>query len=75
MITSQLTAKSQTTIPRAVRSELGLKPGDAIAYELSDGRAVLTKAPKAPDMFVANFSTFTEWASEADEAYNVLASR
>ena len=77
MITSQLTTKSQTTIPRAVRQALGLKPGDAIVYEIADGRATLARVPEPVerDMFIANFSTFTEWASEADSAYDVLATR
>ena len=74
MIVSRLTAKSQTTIPRAVRRELGLKPGDVLAFELDNGRAVLTKLPEA-DMFVANFTTFTEWSSEEDSAFDVLATR
>jgi len=74
MIVSRLTAKSQTTIPRAVRRELGLKPGDVLAFELDNGRAVLTKLPET-DMFVANFSTFTEWSSEEDSAFDVLATR
>jgi AbrB family looped-hinge helix DNA binding protein len=32
METSTLTRKGQTTIPRAVRERLGLKPGDQIAF-------------------------------------------
>ena len=37
---SKLTAKSQTTVPKAVRAALGLAPGDAIAYEVEGGITV-----------------------------------
>jgi antitoxin PrlF len=72
MITSSLTNKAQTTIPQAVRTALGLRPGDPIAYQIEDGRAVLIR-------FISNaasdgpFGTFSEWSSPADEkAYGKL---
>ena len=65
MITSQLSSKSQTTIPRAIRKSLGLRPGDAIGYEVVDNKVVLTKVG-SPDPFIANFSTFSEWDTEED---------
>jgi len=70
MISGRITSKAQTTLPRAVRQALGLVPGDAVAYEIDGNRAILTKLPAPPerDMFVNNVSTFTEWASEEDEA-------
>ena len=71
MIHSRITAKSQTTIPRAVREALGIGPGDDIAYEISNGAVVLKRVAKTPrDMFLSNFSTFTEWADELDRAYD-----
>jgi antitoxin PrlF len=67
MIMGRITAKSQTTIPRAVRTALGIKPGDDVAYEIRGHEVVMKRAIKpAKDMFLANFSTFTEWESEAD---------
>ncbi len=70
MIEGRITAKSQTTIPRAVRTALGVGPGDTVAYEIRGKEVVMKRAPKKakpePDMFLANFSTFTEWSSEAD---------
>ncbi len=70
MIEGRITAKSQTTIPRAVRAALGVGPGDSVTYEIKGTEVVMKRAPKrskpAPDMFLANFSTFTEWDSEAD---------
>jgi antitoxin PrlF len=64
MITSKLTAKAQTTIPRAVRVALGLREGDEIAYLIEGNRVVLAKArgEAADDPFGA----FHEWESDAD---------
>lgn len=64
MITSKLTSKAQTTIPQAVRTALGLKAGDEIAYRIEEGRAVLTKA--TPHVTEDPFVTFVEWDSAAD---------
>ncbi len=77
MIIGKITAKAQTTIPKAVRRALGLGPGDEIKYEIEDDRVILTRVDSeddaGSDMFVNNFSTFTEWASEADcEAFDNL---
>jgi len=44
MIESAVTAKGQTTLPRQVRQQLGLQPGDRIRYILSDGEVRLLKA-------------------------------
>lgn len=65
MITSKLTSKAQTTIPQAVRTALGLREGDQLAYMIEDGRVVLTKAstPTIDDPF----ALFSEWDSEADQ--------
>ena len=63
MITSRLSSKAQTTLPRAVRTALGIKEGDQLAYEINAGAVILTKAePPADDPF----AVFEEWASEAD---------
>ena len=72
MIKSKLTRKSQTTIPKPVRSALRLEAGDEIVYEIVDGgRAVLTKAPSDP--VDDPFATFREWDGDADrEAYAEL---
>ena len=72
MITSRLTSKAQTTIPQAVRTALGLRPGDALAYAIENGRAVLTRLDDRPALDDP-FATFTEWSSSADaEAYGKL---
>ncbi|MCY4015194.1 MAG: AbrB family transcriptional regulator [Gammaproteobacteria bacterium] len=36
MIQSTLTAKAQTTLPKAVRDALGVGPGDCLRYIVSD---------------------------------------
>ncbi|MBY0284507.1 MAG: type II toxin-antitoxin system PrlF family antitoxin [Sphingomonas sp.] len=71
MIRSRLSSKGQTTIPHAVRVALALCPGDDPTYEIDGDRVIMTRA-EAPDAFLANFSTFTEWASDADRVYDVL---
>ncbi len=74
MITSKLTSKAQTTIPQAVRSALGVRPGDEIAYAIENGRVSLTKAPtpkpRVGSPFDDPFATFREWDTpEDDNAY------
>lgn len=72
MITSRLTSKAQTTIPRAVRNALRVGEGDTLAYQIEDGRVVLTKASREAPIDDP-FATFTEWDSEADrKAYGHL---
>jgi antitoxin PrlF len=74
MITSKLTSKAQTTIPQAVRTALGVSPGDEIAYAIADGHVLLTKVappkPRRGTPFEDPFATFWEWGSpEDDEAF------
>lgn len=47
MSTSTLTAKGQTTIPKAVREQLGLSTGDRIEYFIEpDGRVIMLPATR-----------------------------
>jgi antitoxin PrlF len=71
---SRLTAKYQTTIPREVRKYLGLKQGDAVAFEIQDGQVVVRKATALDMEYASALSgTLEEWASEHDEkAYGSL---
>lgn len=66
MIEGRITAKSQTTVPMAVRRALGIGPGDKIAWEIDDQRVVLTRVWDDKEGTVNPFALFTEWASEAD---------
>ena len=65
MITSKLTTKSQTTIPRPVRAALRVKAGDELAYEIDGDRVILTRASSVRDGDDP-FRTFEEWNSAAD---------
>ncbi len=71
MITSKLTSKAQTTIPLAVRTALGVNPGDEIAYAIEDGRVLVTKPPpKTPKRgvpFEDPFASFWEWDTPEDD--------
>lgn len=75
MIVGKITAKSQTTIPKAVRNALGVKPGDEVGWEIDGDQVTIIKVNTAEaeaDPFIGNFSTFTEWADEIDAAFDVL---
>ena len=64
MITSHLTRRGRTTIPRSVRQALGLQDGDTLAYELAGDRAVLRRG--ASDSSAGPFDCFEEWGGDAD---------
>ena len=67
---SKLSVKSRTMIPRKVREQLKLKPGDTLRYRLTDDGILLDKATEAGDN---PFAAFSEWTSEADDkAYSEL---
>ncbi|MDP2699585.1 type II toxin-antitoxin system PrlF family antitoxin [Thalassospira sp.] len=66
MITSRLTTKSQTVIPRSVRDFLHVGPGDEIIYEIR-GDAVLLKRKPSEPATDDPFHLFDEWKSPADE--------
>lgn len=71
MISSRLTAKAQTTIPRPIRQALGVGPGDTIEYEIANGRVVLTRALDDEDRIgIGDFTTFTEWFDELDAEFD-----
>ena len=47
---SKVTSKGQTTLPRAVRSKLGLEAGDTVRYIVSGERVQILKARQASDL-------------------------
>jgi antitoxin PrlF len=70
MITSKITNKGQTTIPRTVREALRMRAGDELAYKIERGCVIVTKATRTS---ADAFATFGEWASESDRrAYGNL---
>ena len=73
MIVSRITAKSQTTVPRAVRAALGVGPEDALEYTIDGSRVVLTRALTGDEgdrLGIGDLSMFTEWADELDAIYD-----
>jgi len=46
---STLTAKGQTTVPKAVRQALGIQAGDRIAFRVEDGGKVSLTRDEAPE--------------------------
>jgi len=44
VVTSKITARSQTTLPAAVRTVLGLRPGERIGYVIEGGDVRLVNA-------------------------------
>ncbi|MGQ0741452.1 MAG: AbrB/MazE/SpoVT family DNA-binding domain-containing protein [Alphaproteobacteria bacterium] len=68
---SHIGSNGRTTIPKAVRERLKLKPGDLLRYVFDGKRVVIEKANAGAED--NPFATFSEWASEADErAYKSL---
>lgn len=69
LLTSKLTAKAQTTIPREVRERLGLTPGDNLVYEVEGETVRLRRlAPVDLAYLRAVQATLSEWDSPEDEA-------
>lgn len=72
---AKITSKGQTTIPQAVRDALGVRPGDAIVWEVNrDGVARVRKvAPLDEEYLSAVEAGLSEWnCAEDEEAYREL---
>lgn len=68
-VTARITSKSQLVLPREVRRELGVGPGDTLEFVVGPDGVRIEKATVQDDPF----ATFAEWSSEADEeAYRDL---
>ncbi|MBI5426960.1 MAG: type II toxin-antitoxin system PrlF family antitoxin [Nitrospinae bacterium] len=70
---AKITAKGQTTIPRAIRAALKAKPGDLLAWEVTAGGRVEVRRVQPMDVeyLRALEGTLSEWA-EDEEAYRDL---
>jgi antitoxin PrlF len=64
MITSRLSSKAQTTIPKAVRGALGRREGDTIVYQIVEGGVLMWRAQ--PEVADDPFYLFDEWAGDED---------
>lgn len=80
MILGRITPELMASVPVEVRAALGLEVDHVVAYEIEGGRVVMTavsmddeEVSGEQNLFLNNFSTFTEWATDADcEAYDDL---
>ena len=70
----KVTGKGQMTIPKKVRSALGIRAGDLLRVETKNGRVTLSRLPDAESCDLAALEgTLEEWLSDADEdAYGDL---
>lgn len=68
-VTARITTKSQLVLPKEVRRELGVGPGDTLEFSVGPDGVRIEKAIVQDDPF----ATFSEWSSDADEeAYRDL---
>ncbi len=51
MVESKITAKGQTTLPKAVREALSVSPGDRVLYIIQEGEVRMTKARPIKRLF------------------------
>jgi antitoxin PrlF len=66
---SRLSSKGQVTIPKNVRSALGLEPGDYVTYELSGSDMVMLRRVEPFDaaFHLAISESLEEWGSDDDD--------
>lgn len=75
MISSRLTSKNQTTIPKEIREILKLKSGDRLTFEIRADNTIVIRKTQPLDLTYAKAvsGTLDEWESKADEeAYRDL---
>ena len=74
MHVSKISVKGQITIPKEIRTAIGIKPGDLIAYELRGETVRLRRVKPFDSLFHSAISeTLEEWNSpEDEEAFNDL---
>ena len=71
---SRVSSKGQVTLPKRVREAIGVRPGDAVAYDVNKGVVTLRRLePIDLGFHAAVESTLAEWGSKQDdEAYGDL---
>jgi bifunctional DNA-binding transcriptional regulator/antitoxin component of YhaV-PrlF toxin-antitoxin module len=66
---AKLTAEAQAILPKAVQDALGVKPGDDIVYQISEGRVLIAKAEPLDMEYLRGLeATLSEWNSPEDAA-------
>jgi len=71
---SRISSKGQITLPKRIREAIGVRPGEAVVYDVSDGVVTLRRLTPLDVAFHASIErTLGEWASpEDDEAFGDL---
>ncbi|PZO44503.1 MAG: AbrB family transcriptional regulator [Pseudanabaena frigida] len=74
LLVSKVTSKFQTTIPQTIRDMMGISQGDAVVFEIEEGRVFIKRLqPLDLDYLNSVSGTLSEWASpEDEEAYRDL---
>lgn len=74
LLVSKVTSKFQTTIPQTIRDVMGISKGDAVVFEIEEGRVFIKRLqPLDLDYLNAVSGTLSEWLSpEDEEAYRDL---
>ena len=73
MITSKVSSKAQTTIPKKVREKLDIHINDTIIFEIEDDYAIIRKVNVVDIGYLkALESTLEEWSSKEDSVYDDL---
>jgi AbrB family looped-hinge helix DNA binding protein len=68
MLTSKISSKGQTVLPREVREQLGLKQGSSVAYRIEGDCVTLRKLPDYDvEWHRAIAAVCTEWFTPEDE--------
>jgi len=63
-----VSSKGQITLPRSVRTLLGLRQGDPVLFEEKDGVIILRKRPKVDAIWAAGLAaTLSEWEDSLDD--------
>ena len=65
---SKITARGQTTIPKAIRKAAKLKEGDLLAFEIAGDHLVVRKVAAGGDPYLQSVqSILAEWATPGDD--------
>jgi AbrB family looped-hinge helix DNA binding protein len=74
MTYARLTSKGQVTIPKQVRAQLRLEPGDVLSYEIEGDEVRVRKVARFDAAWHSTLAaTLEEWNSpEDDEAFRGL---
>ncbi len=65
---AKITARGQTTIPKAIRKAARLKEGDVLAFKVAGDHLVVRKVPAPGDEYLRSAEgTLGEWSMAEDE--------